>query len=179
MVHILGQGHKHDDQADEQEQGVGERGRPYLTNFFSIGHMVPWGGSLGFRKIPPAEVQATFKDRRIDLFVIPDLEIMRDLLRNKAELSGQMPEGSEEEHENAFCQMIEATVQQMTQCRMVRTIPKPKPLATSRQTVFLQFYMQQGAVVGSAGLGCIWWEITPEKINPKPEAPPATQAQTP
>lgn len=176
MVHILGQ--KQDDQTDEQEGGDGERGRPYLTNFLSIGHMVPWGGTVEFRKIPPAEVQATFKDRRIDLFVIPDLEIMRDLIRNKAEMSGRPPEGTEEEHEHAFCQMIEATVQQMTQCRLVRQIPKPKPLSTTRKTIFLQFHMQHGAVVGSAGLNCLWWELIPKEIKPKPEAPAAPQVQT-
>lgn len=173
MVHILGQQSQTEEPQDQQD----ERGRTYVTNFFSLGHMVPWGGTLDFRKIPLAEIQTAFKDKRIDLFAIPDLEIMRDLLKDQAMTTGRMPEGSEAEHEAAFCQMVEATVQQTSQCRHVRVVKKPKPVAVSRKTIYLQFYMQQTAVVGSTSMGCIWWEISPKELREKPEAtPPVTSS---
>lgn len=162
VVHILGQGSQ---QADEPHDHDGRR--LYVTNFFSLGHLVPWGGTVAFRKIPPAELESFFKDKRVDLFVVPDLAVMSDLLRERAMATGQMPEGSEAEHEVAFMQMIEETIKQATKCH-VKSVQKPKPMAVGKKSVFLQFYVQQSAVVGSTALGCIWWELTPKELGEKP-----------
>ncbi len=121
MTHILGgSNNNHDDHGHDESRKV------YVTNFFSFGHLIPWGGLVDVKRLTLEEVKHMFKDKRIDLFAYPDLEIMRDLVNNRIIMTGEAPQGTPEEHDAAFCQGVEALVAQATDCH-IRTVNKPKP----------------------------------------------------
>jgi hypothetical protein len=167
MVHIIGSGDA-PAQEDEKTGGQDESRRVYVTNFFSFGHLIPWGGSIDVRRIPTEEIKSFFENKRVDLFAWPDLELMRDMVQQAVMLSGQAPQGTQEEHEAAFCQMVHALVEQATGAH-VRIAAKPKPAAHGKKQIFVQIYMTPSNVMGGGGLGAIWWEIAPKEIREKPE----------
>lgn len=151
-----------------------ESRRMNVTTFLSLGHLVPWGGAIEVRRLTPPEVQAQFKDKRIDLFVCPDLELMGELLHAQAQATGQLPHGSPQEREAEFCGMLESIVRQMTGCH-VRRAQSPKPLTVDRRTFYVQFFIKPSDLVGNIGLGSVWWEIGAKEIYAKPQAQQVTQ----
>lgn len=159
---------------DKQDEADGRRVN--VTNFLSFGHMIPWGGVLDIKRMSPQEVQAFFKDKRVDLFVCPDLELITDMVQHEVMATGHMPQGTiEERHEN-FCSMVEHAVKQMTNCH-VRRIQQPKP-GSGRRQFYIQFYPQPSTVVGSQmSLGNIWWEIVTKELRQKPQ-PVATAKES-
>ncbi len=168
---ILGAGGNKPEQDVDDERG-GDSRRVNVTNFHSLGHLVPWGGDLSIKRLSVAEVQERFKDKdkRIDLFVYPDLELMRDMLEHEAMSTGHMPQGSPEEREEGFCQMVEQAVKQMTGCH-VRRVQKPRQAAKDRRTMYVQFFPQPSGVVGAGlTLGNVWWEIITKELHQKPVA---------
>lgn len=165
---ILGGGGDKPEQDEDDDRG-GDGRRVNVTNFLSLGHLTPWGGDLGIKRLSPADVKERFKDKRVDLFVYPDLELMRDLLEHEAMATGHIPQGSPEQREAAFCDMIESVIKQMTDCH-VRRAPKPKPAANDRRTFYVQFFPQPAAVVGNLSLGSVWWEIITRNLCEKPAA---------
>lgn len=159
---------------DKSEQDDDERGgdsrRVNVTNFLSFGHLIPWGGDLSVKRLSVSDVKERFKDKRVDLFVYPDLELMRDMLEHEAMATGHMPQGSPEQREEGFCQMVEQAVKQMAGCH-VRRVQKPRPAAKDRRTMFVQFFPQPSSVVGAGlTLGNVWWEIVTKELYQKPVA---------
>jgi hypothetical protein len=165
MTHILGGAPA---QEDEKAGGHDEARRVFVTNFFSFGHLIPWGALIDVRRMRPDEVKPYFEDKRVDLFAWPDLELMRDMMQREIMTSGQAPQGSQEEHEAAFCHMVNVLVEQGTGAH-VRIATKPKPATLGKKQIYVQIYMTPSGLVGGGGLGAIWWEITPKELREKPE----------
>ena len=165
-----------DKPADQEEDDRGgESRRVNVTNFLSLGHLTPWGGDLQIRKLSPSEIKERFKDKRVDLFVYPDLELMRELYEHEAMATGHMPQGDPSQREAAFCDMIESSIKQMTECH-VRRAPKPKPAGNDRRTFYVQFFTQTGGIIGSLSLASIWWELVTKNLVEKPGAAPKVNA---
>lgn len=157
---------EHESEDDDRSDGR----RVNVTNFLSFGHLVPWGGTLDVRRLSVSEVKDRFKDKRVDLFAFPDVEMIGEMVRSEAMATGRMPQGSVEEREEAYCVMVEQAVKQMTECH-VRRVQKPKPAANDRRTFFIQFFPQPQAVVGTGmQLGSVWWEIVTKGLRQKPVA---------
>lgn len=167
MVHIIGSGDA--PAQDEKETPETESRRVYVTNFFSLGHLVPWGGLVDVKRLEPSEIKTHFDGKRIDLFAYPDVELMGEILQQQIMTSGQAPGGTQEEHEAAFCHMVNVLVEQTTGCH-VRVAQKPRPVSKGHKQVFVQLYLPPSTVVGASGIGAVWWEITPKEIRSKPEA---------
>jgi len=172
---ILG-GNKQEQEGDDDK---GDSRRVNVTNFLSFGHLIPWGGILDVKRLNVAEVKDRFKDKRVDLFVYPDLELMGEMLQHEAMSTGHMPQGSPEQREEGFCQMVEQAVKQVTGCH-VRRVQKPRPAGSDKRTVFVQFFPQSssGIVGGSMTLGNVWWEIVTKDLRQKPEAMPAQMSES-
>lgn len=153
---------------DQEHEERGDSRRVSVTTFLSLGHLVPWGGSVDIRRVPPHDLKDKFKDKRIDLFVCPDLELMGTMLRAAAMASGQMPNGAVHEQEAHFCDMLESAVRQMAGCH-VRRIQKPRAMSTDRKTYYVQFFARESDLVGNVGLGSVWWEISAKDVYAKPD----------
>jgi len=164
---ILGSGGNRSDQDDDDR--TPESRRVNVTNFLSLGHLTPWGGNVDVRRVPAAELKERFKDKRVDLFAYPDVELIRDMLEHEAMATGHMPQGTPEQREASFCDMVESAVKQMTGAHVRRT-QKPKPAAKDRKTFFVQFFPQPTGIVGSLNLGNVWWELVTKELYAKPEA---------
>ncbi len=159
-VHILGSSRQ--DENEDDDRGGGRR--IYVTNFFSMGHLVPHGGTFEVKPLPHDSLKSYFEGKRIDVFIVPDVQYMKDVAMNELR-QGRAPAGGEAENEDAFCHSIELCVKQRTECGIIRQATRPKPLQVNKKIVYLQLFSE----LTDLGLkvGDVWWEITPREVKSK------------